>query len=141
MRAGYKVNREKKEVVFDTPENQKDSDVVFLRLIRSFAKEVITGRLEYHVRRLNLKFKRLGIRDQVSRWGSCSVSGNISLNWRLILIEPELQDYVILHELAHLTEMNHSYRFRMLLDQYDSNRVAHEAALSSITAEVMRVGR
>jgi len=81
------------------------------------------------------------VRDQATRWASCSARGAISLNWRLVLILPELQDSIMLHELAHLTEMNHSSRFWALLDQYDPNRRAHEAALNAITAEVMRVGR
>ena len=65
----------------------------------------------------------------------------MSLNWRLILLPPELQDYVILHELAHLTEMNHSARFWALLERYDPQRAEHEAALDALSARLMRVGR
>jgi len=83
----------------------------------------------------------LSVRDQSSRWGSCSSRGAISLNWRLVLMEPALQDYVILHELAHLTEMNHSARFWDLLDTYDSGRAEHEAQLDACCAALMRVGR
>ena len=80
-------------------------------------------------------------RDQSSRWGSCSSIGKISLNWRLILTAAELQDYVILHELAHLTEMNHSKSFWALLERYDAKRIEHEAELDRIGPELMRVGR
>jgi predicted metal-dependent hydrolase len=55
--------------------------------------------------------RRISIRNQRSRWGSCSRRGTISLNWRLIQAPPAVRDYLILHELAHFREMNHSQRF------------------------------
>jgi hypothetical protein len=51
------------------------------------------------------------VRNQRTRWGSCSRRGNISLNWRLIQTPPFVRDYICLHELAHLRQMNHSERF------------------------------
>ena len=55
--------------------------------------------------------KQVTVRNQRSRWGSCSAGGTISLNWRLIQAPESVRDYIILHELAHLREMNHSDRF------------------------------
>ena len=51
------------------------------------------------------------VRDQKSRWASCSVKGSLNFNWRLMMLEPALAEYVVVHELAHLTEMNHSPAF------------------------------
>jgi len=61
--------------------------------------------------RHQLVVRRVTVRDQRSRWGSCSRRGTISLNWRLIQAPRHVLDYIILHELAHLREMNHSARF------------------------------
>ncbi|MDB6018785.1 MAG: hypothetical protein JWR19_3274 [Pedosphaera sp.] len=58
-----------------------------------------------------LKVRAVSIRNQRTRWGSCSGKGSISLNWRLIQTPPFVADYIILHELMHLREMNHSARF------------------------------
>jgi predicted metal-dependent hydrolase len=95
----------------------------------------------YHAKRFGLSYSVLSVRDQSSRWGSCSARRGISLNWRLILLQPELQDYIILHELAHLTEMNHGKGFWALLDIYDPNRITHEANIDKTSAELMRVAR
>jgi predicted metal-dependent hydrolase len=58
-----------------------------------------------------LPVRRVTVRNQKSRWGSCSRAGTISLNWRLVQTPEFVRDYIILHELAHLKEMNHSKRF------------------------------
>jgi len=64
-----------------------------------------------------LQFFRVTVRNQSSRWGSCSTRGNISLNWRLIQTPVSVRDYIILHELMHLKEMNHSSRFWALVEK------------------------
>ena len=61
--------------------------------------------------RHNLQVNRVSVRNQRTRWGSCSRRGQISLNWRLVQTPVSVRDYIVLHELAHLKEMNHSRRF------------------------------
>lgn len=60
---------------------------------------------------INVKVQKLTVRDTVSRWGSCSGTGHLSLSWRLVLAPRFVAEYVIIHEVAHLVEMNHSKRF------------------------------
>jgi predicted metal-dependent hydrolase len=65
--------------------------------------------------RMGCRFTRLAVRDQQSRWGSCSADGALSYSWRLILAPPFVLDYVCAHEVAHLKEMNHGPRFWRLV--------------------------
>jgi len=66
---------------------------------------------------LGVKVKRLSIRDQSSRWGSCTSAGSLSFSWRLILAPGFVLDYVVAHEVAHLREMNHGARFWRLVGE------------------------
>jgi predicted metal-dependent hydrolase len=71
----------------------------------------LSERSAYHAGRLGVSVKTIKMRSQASRWGSCSSSGNINYNWRLVLAPPFVLDYVAAHEVAHLVEMNHSAAF------------------------------
>lgn len=95
----------------------EDRDVCAARLLRWFSVRALPLRLESLAVDHGFRFSRCSVRNQSSRWGSCSTGGTISLNWRLLLLEPALQDYVMLHELCHLREMNHSRRFWGLLER------------------------
>jgi len=77
----------------------------------------LEARVAFHAGRLRVTPKRIAVRDQTSRWGSCSTTGVLSFSWRLILAPPEILDYVAAHEVAHLKEMNHGPRFWALVRQ------------------------
>jgi predicted metal-dependent hydrolase len=77
----------------------------------------LNTRVDLHARRLNLTPKRLFVRDQTTRWGSCSTSGALSFSWRLVLAPPFVLDYLAAHEVAHLGHMNHGPRFWSLVER------------------------
>jgi len=80
-------------------------------LLWDLAKGELPPRVRELGRQHAFNFTRVTIRNQRSRWGSCSPRGTISLNWRLVQMPPEVCDYIILHELAHTRHLNHSVRF------------------------------
>ena len=86
-----------------------------LRELYDRAAEYIPGRVGYYARKLGVSCGRITIRCQKSRWGSCSAKKNLNFNCLLMLTPPEAIDSVVVHELCHLVEMNHSKRFYDLL--------------------------
>lgn len=76
----------------------------------------IRERLAHYGPRIGVVPGRVTIRDQKSRWGSCSSRGNLNFNWKLIMAPPQVLDYVVIHELCHLHELNHSPRFWKLVE-------------------------
>ena len=85
--------------------------------LKKQARLKIAGQVDVHAERLGLTYTRLGIRDQTSRWGSCSSNKTLSFSWRLIFAPAHVLDYVAAHEVAHLREMNHSDRFWKLVEK------------------------
>jgi predicted metal-dependent hydrolase len=81
------------------------------------AKRDLEAAVDRYIERLGAKYRRISIRDQSSRWGSCSTTGVLSFSWRLILAPRHVLDYLAAHEVAHLLEMNHSRRFWRLLER------------------------
>ena len=75
------------------------------------ARECLTRRTRELAKSLGIAISRVSVRNQAARWGSCSSTGVISLNWRLVQAPPWVCDYLIIHELMHRREMNHSIRF------------------------------
>lgn len=85
---------------------------------KSQAKQILTTRLQKLAHEYGFIYNRVFIRNQKTRWGSCSSLNNINLNMNLIQLPQELQDYVILHELVHTKVKNHSKKFWAELDRY-----------------------
>lgn len=100
---------------------ETDSDVMVRSAIRSVlsmrALIRIRERVDYYAPRIQVQYGRITIRNQKSRWGSCSSWGNLNFNWKLIMAPPEVLDYVVIHELCHRIEFNHSERFWKLVYQ------------------------
>ena len=83
----------------------------FEEWFRERAAKYFRERAEFFASAHNLEFTRIKINSASSRWGSCSVRKTLNFSWRLLMTPPDVIDYVIVHELAHLKELNHSRRF------------------------------
>ena len=103
---------------------------------RMQAAELIRGKVEKAVACLGLSYNRIIIRAQKTRWASCSRKGNLSFNWKLIMAPEPVIDYVIIHELAHLKEMNHTKRFWGLVAEHCTRWPEHKKWLRDHGAEL-----
>lgn len=114
------------------------------RRVKGFLKKLARSDLEMACRgyseAMSLKFSRITIRDQSTRWGSCSAKGNLSFSWRLVLAPEFVLDYVAAHEVAHLQEMNHGKAFWQLVETHCPQTRAARAWLKANGADLHRYG-
>jgi len=99
------------------------------RFLKATAEKYLVPRTHQLAKIMQITFGFITLREQKSRWGSCSSQGNLNFNWRLVHYPPEIIDYVIIHELAHRREMNHSSAFWEIVRQYDPASVQHRGWL------------
>lgn len=83
--------------------------------LKAEARADLTAASERYATLMGVRYRRISIRDQQTRWGSCSAAGDLSYSWRLILTPPYVLDYVAAHEVAHLKHLDHSQRFWRLV--------------------------
>ena len=103
-----------REIVRQRTADADEADRLTMEDIRRLADEamkVIPQRVAYYAPKVGVTYGRITIRNQRSRWGSCSAKGNLNFNCLLMLAPPEVLDSVVVHELCHRIEMNHSERF------------------------------
>lgn len=102
-------------------ERDKEGRPPLAPINRAVARRVIVDRLEELARRYGFVYSRVFVRNQKTRWGSCSAQNNINLNVNLIRLPGDLRDYVIFHELVHTRVKNHGPRFWEELERYVTN--------------------
>jgi len=111
------------------------------RVLESFyrgrARERFTDRATYYAEEMDVSYGRIEIRNQRTKWGSCSTTGTLGLNWRLMMAPPEVIDYVVVHELAHLRESNHTDAFWSIVAEYDPEYEAHDQWLTENSARLI----
>lgn len=90
---------------------------VVVRVYKMTARQRLPAKTAAYAERMGVKPAAVRISGAQSRWGSCSGKGNINFSWRLVMAEEDVIDYVVVHELAHLTELNHSPRFWAVVEK------------------------
>ena len=118
------------------PADAKAFAGAFLSILTQLAEPVLTARIRAHAAALRLPEFRVLVHPQRSRWGSCSATGKVTLNTLLVLFPPEVVDYVILHELCHKFEMNHSERFKRKMDELCPEWQTRDALLRQCAKEL-----
>jgi hypothetical protein len=113
----------------EVPALNEESDFHFLAH-KAAARRVLVGLVDEWSKRLELYPSKVVIKRVQSRWGSCSSRGVVSFNYKLIFLSEKMQEYVVVHELCHLKEMNHSARFWALVatalpDYKETHREMH----------------
>ncbi|MBS4026276.1 MAG: M48 family metallopeptidase [Clostridia bacterium] len=104
---------------------------------RQQANEAIMLRVRYYSEKVGVAYNTVRIKDQKTRWGSCSAKKNLNFNWRLIMAPPEVLDYVVVHELCHLIHLNHSPAFWQLVKNQLPDYSRHKRWLKDQGATLM----
>ena len=99
---------------------------------KEMARELAIARLHHFNQHYELEWKREAIRNQRRCWGSCSSLKNLNFNYKVLFLPPELRDYIIVHELCHLVELNHGQRFWALVAEQIPDYRLHRAQLRAI---------
>jgi len=114
--------------------------VLYQQIVQWYCLEALKltrERLQFWSEQLNLTYKKLTISNTKTRWGSCNTSGDIRINWRLIMMPVSLLDYVVAHELCHLVHMNHSKKFWSLLNSVMPDYKERRKALRQFNKELL----
>lgn len=101
---------------FKNPGLGRDNQKHFLAN-KEAARQLIQKKLQEFNKYYQLEYKRVSVRNQITRWGSCSKSHNLNFNYKVLFLAPHLADYIIVHELCHLKEFNHSANFWALVEK------------------------
>lgn len=109
---------------------------LLLKWVKCKAKPLLLNYLNLISNTTQLSYQTFTMRDQKTRWGSCTSEKNISLNYKLLFLSPELMRHVIIHELCHTKHLNHSDRFWQLVEKHDPNSTEHRRLLRKADAMI-----
>ena len=106
--------------------------------LKSEAKKYLVNRVQFVSSKIRINFKSLNLKGYRAMWGSCNSRSEICLNWKLVMLPKKVIDYVIVHELCHIVEPNHSKSFWSLVKQYDSEYIENKNWLKKNGIEVIK---
>lgn len=101
---------------FKNKQITKTSEADFVKY-KNEACKLVTERVEHFNKFYGFSYKQISIKNQKTRWGSCSTRGNLNFNYKIIFLPEAVRDYVVVHELCHLKELNHSRKFWNLISK------------------------
>jgi hypothetical protein len=113
-------------------QNKTACQKLLIAWLKQLAKIHLHEKLNVISQTLNLPYTKLTIRDQKTRWGSCTRNKNISLNYKLIFLPEELTRHILIHELCHTVHLNHSTRFWKLVEKFDPDYEKHRSAVRKV---------
>ncbi|MEX0668151.1 MAG: SprT family zinc-dependent metalloprotease [Candidatus Saccharimonadales bacterium] len=113
------------------PELRKNSEGHFIENKKA-AQDLVEQKVNYWNGKLGFKYDNVTIKQLKSRWGSCSSKNNLSFNYKIIFLPEELQDYVVVHELCHLKQLNHSPKFWNLIASVQPDYIDFKKKMRSI---------
>ncbi|EMA11296.1 M48 family metallopeptidase [Haloarcula marismortui] len=117
--------------------DQSSLQQVLENFYRTRAREYLSDRVDYFASEIDVEYDNIELRNQRTRWGSCSTNGILSFNWRLIMAPPETIDYVVVHELAHLIESEHNQEFWRIVGEFLPDYKKHADWLDENSVELI----
>lgn len=118
----------------DGSEEQKKADLI--NLYKNIARKYFSQRMNFFAEKMQLFPKKIRISSASARWGSCTASGTVSFSWKLIQCPPEAIDYVVVHELSHLKEMNHSDKFWQVVQKTMPDYISRKKILQDFSKKL-----
>jgi predicted metal-dependent hydrolase len=136
IRKSYYEKKSENLIIFlkenlNNPEEKKIITDLIKKFYKDEARKYLIQRSEFFAKKLKVKFGKITIREQKTRWGSCTSKGNINYNWKIMKEDKNIIDYLVIHEICHRKEMNHSSAFWKLVEQLDSNYKRHRTLLNN----------
>lgn len=110
---------------------------VLQNFYRSRARQHFADRADQYASQMGVEYEQIEVRNQRTKWGSCSTSGTLGLNWRLMMASPEVIDYIVVHELAHLRESNHTQAFWDIVAEYIPDYPEHAEWLDQNSTQLI----
>jgi len=131
------------QIILHIPVTDIQNPSLLAHLLREWywkkAQELLVAKTIFWSKTIQVQPQRVTIKDQKTRWGSCSSKGNINYNWRIIMAPPEVIDYLIIHELSHLHVLNHSSLFWQEVSNYSPRYKEHRTWLQTNGSLLMKI--